>query len=136
MQTVTLNLPESLMQRAQAAAKTLRRPLENVLADMLDATLPDFAEAPLDMQSELLGMSFLTEQELWQAAQSQLAETQQAALQAIHETELARPLTLEEQEQKESLIAEYDRALLRKARAYALLTARSGRLLLAESEQN
>ena len=50
---VTLTLPESLMRRAQHTAQTLGWPLEEVLIDVLSATLPDLKDAPAERHAEL-----------------------------------------------------------------------------------
>jgi hypothetical protein len=135
-QTITLTLPVGLMERAQLAAQVLNHPIEQVLTAVLSATLPDLSNAPADMQAELLQMSLLTEQELWSVAESRMRPEQQVGWQKLNESALVRLLSKDEQQQREALLNEYDRILIRKARAYALLSARSGRLLLADRAQN
>jgi hypothetical protein len=131
-QTVTLKLPVALIERAQLAATVLNYPLEQVLTDVLAATLPDLTTAPAGLQAELVQMSFLDDQQLWEIAHSQLSDAEQVQLQQLNESELGRPLNAEEYEQQQSLLNEYERVMVRKARAYALLSARSGRLLLSD----
>lgn len=132
IQSVTLYLPEPVMQRARQAANTLQRPVEEVLTSILAATLPDVEDAPLDMRADLARMTWFSDQELWTIARSAMTEEQQEQLRRMTRLQARRPLTQEEQETLESLRQEYGRVTLRKARAYALLSLRGGRPLLAD----
>ena len=51
MQNITLQLPETTMRRAQRVANVLQHPLQQVLADMLAAALPDVDDAPVMLQA-------------------------------------------------------------------------------------
>lgn len=129
--SVTLHLPEAVMRRARQAATVLQRPVEEVLSDTLAASLPDVEDTPPDMQAELARMTWFSDQELWTVAQSTMSEEQQEKLRYLIELQAQRSLTQEEQETLEALRREYGRVTLRKARAYALLSLRGGRPLLA-----
>lgn len=131
VQSITLYLPETVMQRARQAANVLQRPLEEMLTAMLAATLPDVEDAPLDMRADLARMTWLSDQELWSIARGMMTEEQQKRLRYLTQLQTRRPLTQEEQEALEFLRQEYGRVTLRKARAYALLSLRGGRPLLA-----
>jgi primosomal protein N' len=133
VKSVTLHLPEVVMQRAKYAAEALQRPLEEVLTTMLEAVLPDVEDAPPDMQADLARMTWLNDQELWDIARSTMPEEQQQQLRTLTELQAERPLTPEEQETLEMLRQEYGRSTLYKARAYALLSLRGGRPLLADN---
>lgn len=132
LQSVTLSLPDSLMQRAKTAADALHRPVEEVLTDMLAATLPDVADAPPETQADLAGMTWLSSQELWEVARSEMPTERQQRLQDLVDLQSERPLSLEEEEVLETLRREYGRIMLFKARAYALLSLRGGLPLLAD----
>lgn len=132
LQSVTLSLPDSLMQRAKTAADALHRPVEEVLTDMLAATLPDVADAPPETQADLAGMTWLSSQELWEVARSEMPAERQQRLQDLVDLQSERPLSLEEEEVLETLRREYGRIMLFKARAYALLSLRGGLPLLAD----
>jgi hypothetical protein len=120
------------MQRARTAAEALHRPLEEVLTDMLAATLPDVEDAPPETQADLAGMTWLSTRELWMIARSEMPAEQQQQLQDLAEFQTERPLSLEEEESLEMLRREYGRITLFKARAYALLSLRGGQPLLAD----
>ena len=132
VQNVTLRLPETAMQRARQSANALQRPVEEILAAMLIAALPDVEDVPLDTRAELVRMTWLSDRELWTIARSTMTEEQQKLFRRLTWLQTERPLTEEEQEIIEFLRQEYGRVTLRKARAYALLSMRSGRPLLAD----
>jgi hypothetical protein len=131
VQSVTLNLPEPVMRRAKQAAAVLHRPVEEILAKMLAAMLPDVEEAPLSTQADLARMTWLSDNELWDIARSMMSDEQQGQLHALAELQTQRGLTPQEQETLEALRQEYGRITLYKARAYALLSLRGGRPLLS-----
>ena len=78
-------------------------------------------------------MTWLNEGELWTIAQSQMSRAEQARLSDLSAQQTSRALTTDEEKQLEALRSEYGRITLRKARAYALLSLRSGRPLLADA---
>jgi uncharacterized membrane protein len=131
-QNVTLHLPEVLAERVKRAANVLQRPGEEVIVSVLAAALPDVEDAPVDMRAELARMTWLSDQELWAIANSAMAEEQQQQMRHLAGLQAERPLTQEEQDALDALRQEYGRVTLRKARAYALLSLRGGRPLLAD----
>ena len=133
MQSVTLHLSEAVMRRAKRAADALQHPLEEVLSATLAAALPDVEDAPTDMRPDLARMTWLSDQDLWAIARSTMPDDQQVQLQYLTELQAQRSLTQEDQEKLEALRQEYGRITLRKARAYALLSMRGGRPLLADN---
>ncbi len=132
-QSVTLHLPEKVMRRAREAADALQHPLEDVLTALLNAALPDVDDAPPEMRAELAEMTWLNSSTLWEIARSSMSGSQQEKLAYLSDIQTQRPLTQAEQAQLETLRCEYGRATLRKARAYALLSLRSGKPLLTEN---
>jgi hypothetical protein len=87
-------------------------------------------EIPNHIQAEVAGLDKLETADLYEVAESQMADADQDALEylldvhAIAKWHAARPLTNEEAVRLESLRLEYGRVLLRKARAFALLAER------------
>jgi hypothetical protein len=128
MTTVTLNLPEPILQRANKAAAVLHRSLEEVLAATLASALPDVEDIPDDMQAELLQMTWLDDRELLNIAHGQMPEHEQTQLANLGKR--MDRLTDQERQALQALRESYGRITLRKARAYALLSLRSGKELL------
>lgn len=128
MTTVTLNLPEPILQRANKAAEVLHRSLEEVLAATLASALPDMEDAPDDMHAELLRMTWLDDRELLNIAHSQMPDQEQAQLAKFGKR--MDQLTDQERQALQTLRESYGRITLRKARAYALFSLRGGKELL------
>lgn len=133
MTTITLTLPERTMEQAQQAATVLKRPVEEVLSDILAAVLPTVHDAPAEMQAELTRMTWLDSQELWRMARQQMPAEAQEQLRQLTQVQGQRALTSKEQAQLDALRQEYGRITLLKARAYALLSLRGGEPLLGRS---
>jgi len=132
MTTITLTLPERIMEQAQQAAVVLQRPVEEVLRDLLVAVLPTMQDVSDDMQAELIRMTWLDSQELWRIAREQMSAIAQEQLQQLTHLQGRRPLTSDEQAQLDALHQDYGRVTLWKARAYALLSLRGGEPLLSQ----
>jgi hypothetical protein len=133
MTTITLTLPERTMEQAQQAATALKRPVEEVLSDILAAVLPTVHDAPAEMQAELTRMTWLDSQELWRIAREQMPAEAQEQLRQLTQVQEQHALTSKEQAQLDALRQEYGRITLLKARAYALLSLRGGEPLLGRS---
>ncbi len=131
MTTITLTLPERIMEQAQQAAAALQRPVDEVLSDLLVAVLPTMQDVPDDMQAVLIRMTWLESQELWRIAREQMSAAVQEQLQQLTHLQGQRPLTPNEQAQLDALRQDYGRMTLLKARAYALLSLRGGEPLLS-----
>jgi hypothetical protein len=131
MTTITLKLPDALAERAGAAARAMHRPLEDVLAAMLDGALPALDDVPADIQAELVEMTWWDDATLMATADETLSEAQQLHLAQLRAT---APLSDAQREELEALRAEYGKITLRKARAMALLSIRSGKRLLANAD--
>ncbi|MEZ4592635.1 MAG: hypothetical protein R3D55_16035 [Chloroflexota bacterium] len=127
MTQITLNLPEKTVLQARQAAAALRRPVEELLAEMLEAILPSVQDAPEALQAELLRMTWLDNKALWEIARSSLSEASEARLRDLATQVSLSPGEVEEQE---TLREEYGRITLLKARAYAILSLRGGQPLL------
>jgi hypothetical protein len=131
MTAVTLDLLDSLVQQADQAARLMQRPLEQVLAAVLEAALPGLDDVPSELQTRLLEMAWLGDGPLLTIAHSTLSEPEQQRLSDLGQRSAA--LTSEEQAELALLRERYGEITLRKARAYALLSIRSGKALLGQA---
>ena len=129
MTTITLELPESLALRAGRAAQAMHRPVEEVITAMLDGVLPLLDDVPPDMQAELVEMTWLDDDALLSIADATMSNEDQQRLADLSGRDA---LTAGEQEELDTLRDSYGKATLRKARALALLSVRSGKRLLAD----
>jgi len=129
MTTITLDLPEQTMEQARQAAAVLQRPVEAVLADMVQSVLPEIHDAPAEIRAELTEMTWLDNQALWDVARRMMSPRNEKRMRLLSELQGERELTTAEEEELEGLRREYGRITLLKARAYALLSLRAGKPL-------
>ncbi len=124
VQTVTLSIPESIYQRARQAAEVLQRPLEDVIVDTLATTLPTLDDVPAEVAPELAAMAHLSDEALQGLANNAMAEERQELLDHLLDEQGRGELDEAGQRELAALMAEYGRAMLRRAKAVALLIAR------------
>ena len=77
LQSVTLQLPESVYQRAKHAADALQQPVEDLIIDTLISTLPVLDDVPAEMVSEIAAMTHLSDEALQGLATSTLRPERQ-----------------------------------------------------------
>jgi hypothetical protein len=130
MTTITLDLPDALAERMGGAARAMHRPLEEVLTAMLDSVVPSLDDVPQALRAELVEMTWWDDARLMEAADALMPEVDQTRMAALTSK---GPSTASEQQELEALRAAYGRGTLRKARALALLSIRSGKRLLADA---
>ncbi|WP_295391147.1 hypothetical protein [uncultured Thiodictyon sp.] len=131
MTAITLDLPDSLVRQADQAARLMQRPLEQVLAAVLEAALPALDDIPPELQARLLEMTWLGDGPLLAIAHGTLSEPEQQRLSDLGQR--SANLTPGEQAELALLRDRYGELTLRKARAYALLSIRSGKALLGQA---
>lgn len=130
VQHITLPLSETIADRARQAASVLQKPVEEALAAMLAAALPDLDDVPPAMRTDLARMSWMSDEALWDVATSVMPPGKQEQLRYLAEIPRQRLLTRTEEETLDAHCQEYGKLTLCEARAYALLSMRGGRLLL------
>ena len=121
---VNVPLPLNIYYRLERTAQHLKKPVETLLSETLQAALPATDEIPEKIQLELANLTLLEIPELRQIAQSEMTLDDQQVLEQLLDLQGMRPLTNQEMTQLESLRTEYGRVLLRKARAFAILAKR------------
>ena len=131
MTTITINFPDALAERVNGAARTMHRPLEEVLTAMLEGAVPSLDDVPEDVRPELVEMTWWDDARLIEAANTLMPDEDQSRMAALS---AEGPSSASEQEELEALRTAYGRITLRKARAAALLGIRSGKRLLAEAD--
>ena len=122
--SVTVQIPQPLYHRLERAAVRLQKPVEDLLAETLQAVLPPADEISPSIQAEIATLDDLDDAELRDVAESEMALRDQQALDRLLDLQSMRPLTDDEAARLEGLRADYGRILLRKARAFALLAER------------
>jgi hypothetical protein len=126
MTTSTVNVPVTyeLYQRLKQAARWQDKSVETVLSETLESVLPAQESVPMAISQEMNELASLPTAQLLQVAREVMRDADQAAIEQLVDWQAIRVLTAAEQQRLANLQAEYERILLRKARAFALLAER------------
>ena len=124
MQTITVELPESLYRFAAQLAKATNRPVAEIVQESLNHTLPPLDDVPAEEAAELAGLSLLDDAALWQVACAELPVDQQMEMHKLLESQGAGTISAVDKEQLKSLMDLYGSALVRKSHVRLLLARR------------
>jgi hypothetical protein len=129
-------MPQPLYHRLERLAELTRRPVENLVVQTLDASVPPLPDdLPKEMRGDLLALESLDDESLWQVARSVVSPEQQAQHSLLLEKIRLGSITEPERATLTQLRQNADQLMLRKAYAYVLLKWRGHRLpTLAELE--
>ncbi len=124
VQSITLNLPETVYKQIERAAEKAQRPFNEVLIEAIVAVAPIIDTAPEKIQSALAQMAYLNDAALWQVARTTMPPEQSERLETLHVKQQQNTLTDEEQAEEQSLLALYRETILIRAQAAVLLKQR------------
>ncbi len=135
-QTITLTLPDDVLQPVQRVAQATQQLVEELLVTALQAVLPALEGLPPDVMQHLVALESLDDQTLWRVMLETVPLNQQQRLHDLLLRNQAGILTDAEREQLVLLQQQADLVMLRKARAAVLLRFRGKRVpTLAELSQ-
>ncbi|MEK6407598.1 MAG: hypothetical protein AABN34_11595 [Acidobacteriota bacterium] len=135
-ETVTLTLPDSVLQPLKRTAQAMHQPIEELLVTALQTSLPTLQGLPDEVIADLTTLETLDNEALWQVMKETVPSETQADLSDLLDRQQQDSLISSEQERLASLQQDADLVMLRKARAAVLLRFRGKRLpTLAELEQ-
>jgi hypothetical protein len=120
-QTVTVEFPEHLYRELQSRAAQAQRTIEDELLATFTMSMPENSALPADFVSVLDSLALLDNDSLWRAARSRLATEAAAELEELHQKQQREGLTAQEAQAEAALIRQYERAMLVRAQAAALL---------------
>jgi plasmid stability protein len=123
-QTVTLNLPEPLYQRLRERAMEMRRSVEDEALEALIAAVPVATDLPADLAEAISPLAVLDDAALWQAARSRFPPEAAQQLEDLHLKRQREGLTEDETQVATALVRQYERVMLVRAQAAALLKQR------------
>jgi hypothetical protein len=126
--TVSVRLPRPIYHRLQRVAEVTHRSVEDVLATTVDAALPPDPDLPADFAAELSAMTLFSDEALFAASESAFSSAQRRRLDQLIHAGGSRTLTHVEKAELSQLTDLYDRAVLRRAKALAILTQRGHEL--------
>ena len=118
---VVVELPANIFERVERAAKGLKQPIPQAMVRIVEAGLPSLTKVPPEYRSELEALEAMSDEELWEIAQSEMPAAQQRQLGHLLRKNQAEGLSAVEQQSLEQLHAEANRLMLRKSYVYVLL---------------
>ncbi len=124
VQSITLNLPTALYTRLKRRAEQSRRTIEAELLEVVAAAIPVADELPADLSEAISPLALLDDEALWRAARSRLAPEATTQIESLHLKRQREGLSETEAQTLAGLMRQYERAMLVRAQAAALLKAR------------
>lgn len=123
-ETLTLNLPDTLYQRLKKRADAEDRSVEEVVIETLVSSVPEEDGIPPELEHLLNSMASLDDATLWRAAKNDLAREAAEEIRRLRAKRERKGLTLDERQRYADLLRQYDRGILIRAEAAALLKQR------------
>lgn len=123
-QSVTLELPEPLYEQLQARAVRRQRTVADEVLDVLTGAIPATEVLPDDLEQAIAQLVFLDDAALWQVGRSKMASDEVERLSELNAKRQREGLTEAEQQESELLVRQYERSMLVRAQAAALLKQR------------
>lgn len=124
VQSVTLNLPSALYDQLKRRAEQARRTVEAELLEVVATAVPVADELPSDLAEAISPLALLDDEALWRAARSHLPTETAARLESLHLKRQREGLTEAETQALSGLVRQYERSMLVRAQAAALLKQR------------
>lgn len=124
MQMLTLALPEPLYSRLKARADQTQRTVEDEVLDVLATAVPIADDLPDDLEQAISSLTVLDDVALWRAARSHFSTQSAQQLEELHIKRQREELTDAESQTVERLVRQYERSMLVRAQAAALLKQR------------
>lgn len=121
----SLTIPDALYQRIKARAEQNHRSVEDELIEAAAAGIAEDGEdIPPDLERTLASLAVLDDATLQQAAHSHLPLEMWQEIEGLHFKQQREGLMASEQERLSWLMRQYERAMLIRGEAAALLTER------------
>jgi len=124
VQTVSVQLSETIYRRLQRASELTYRPVDEILSSALTVALGVPSDLPAERQNELAALGMLSDAALWAASESSLSPAQQRRLQQLNHAAGERTLSSSQAREQAELLELYQRSVLQRAQALALLAYR------------
>lgn len=121
---LTVAVPENLLTRIRDRARQANRTVEAEVLDVLAGAIPGTDELSPDLRAALDTLDLLDDAALRRAFDSRLSVEASAELEALTFKERRAGLTPADESRRRDLIRQYERAMLVRARAAALLRQR------------
>ncbi len=134
-QAITLNLPGSVFDRYKRLAERTHRTVEAELLEVVSAAHPEDETLAPDLEAKVAELETRNDEELWRTARRRLSTETSDRLEALHFKQRDEGLSTEEDSTLARLLRRYERNMLLRALAAALLKERGHdvSVLLTES---
>ena len=124
MRTETVAIPEPIYRQLEQSANIANRSIDEILIQTLQVALPPSPDLPAALANELAEMLWMSDHSLIKATQPSMTKQEQKRLSTLNDTADDRLLTDEEKNEQKQLLAQYERSLLRRSQAFAILARR------------
>lgn len=129
--TITITLPDSVLLKLNRAAELTHRSVDEIVAATVEAALTSDVDLPDELEAELAAMHLFSDEALWAATHPTMSAHEQQRLAQLNDAAQNQPLTQAEQTEQEMLLRAYNRSILRRAQALALLKQRGHKIARA-----
>jgi hypothetical protein len=124
LRTLTVQISPELYSELARRAEQVHSTVAEELVRAAEKIFSTDEQLPEGLERELSGLEQLGDSELWSAARRRLAVSDGQRLEELHFLKGTRQLSAAEEEEAQSLLAEYERHMLVRAKAMALLKQR------------
>jgi hypothetical protein len=121
---ITVNLPDSLYEQLRRRAERAQRTVEAELLEVVATAVPASGALLSELADAIAPLALLDDEALWRAARSRLPAEAAERMEALHHRQQREGLTPAEAEDLAALVGQYERAMLVRAQAAALLKQR------------
>ncbi len=123
-QSITLTVPGPLYERLAERARRAHRSVEDELIELVAIAVPAEEVLPDELEAAIAPLPLLDDEALWRAARSHLPSEAAARLAALNDKRQSKGPSSAEQESLAGLMRAYERYMLVRAHAAALLRER------------
>ncbi len=124
VQTIMLDVPDDLYARLKRRAERTHRSIESEVLEVVAAAVPPSEDLPADLAEAVSALAVLDDAALWSAARSHLDPAAAAEMERLHIKRQRVGLSEAESQTLATLVREYERFMLLRANAAALLRER------------
>lgn len=119
---ITVELPVAIAERLREEASRQKRPVRDLVRDLIVEHWNGLPTLPPDVEAELDAFPNLSDELLWLIARTALTDGEREELAALNEA--TGQLTDEQEQRRETLLDTYDRIMVRRAQAAVILQSR------------
>ena len=121
---VTLHVPSLLYEQLKRRAEQAQRTVEAELLDIVVTSVPMSDDLPADLAEAITPLELLDDEALWRAARCSLPAEATTQMEDLHLKRQREGLTDSEVKTLDGLVRQYERTMLVRAQAAALLKDR------------